>query len=80
MSQPSKDAQVYSHCRSRPLAPNERVIELPTSVFLVVVEKIGTVNRWVETEVTQQPNFVLFSLEGNRIVFTPKQEDMEGIK
>ncbi len=80
MSQPSQDAQVYSHCRSRPLGPNERVIELPMSVFLEVVEKIGMVNRWSASEVTKRPNFVLFSLEGNRIVFTPKQEDMEGIK
>ena len=77
MSQPSQDAQVYSHCRSRPLGPNERVIELPMSVFLEVVEKIGMVNRWVEREPNPCPNFVLFSLEGNRIVFTPKQEAKE---
>jgi len=68
-------SQPYSHGRSRPLGPNERVIELPLSVYFEVCEKIGMVNRWLETEASPRPNFVLFSLEGNRIVFTPKQED-----
>jgi hypothetical protein len=60
---------------SQPLGLNERVIELPPSLYHEVFEKLGMVNRWLETEAAEQPNFVLFSLEGNRIVFTLKQKD-----
>lgn len=53
---------------SKPFGANDKVIRVPVELWRRIYDELAPLNRLV-TDAIDRPNFLLFSLDGNRIAF-----------